>query len=195
VDVSVFPYRSLVGSLARLRIRSYIEIVSDISTLSFFPSRLVKYRWYVRASREARRQRKGDGESGEKTVADGSTKEKKKEREREKKTGGQRDEKRFALRRDRKRDSLGLVIYLKRSRAPCATARGGRDQSFGASCSRIWTWERIAVATATTTVMTKTIHPWNKRNREPRTIVTPRYDSAWPSFFVNIPCAHINVGF
>lgn len=37
---------------------------------------------------------------------------------------GQRDEGRFALRRDRKRDSLGLVIYLKRSRAPCATTRG-----------------------------------------------------------------------
>lgn len=33
--------------------------------------------------------------------------------------GGARErERRFALRRDRKRDSLGLVIYLKRSRAP-----------------------------------------------------------------------------
>lgn len=65
VNVSFFPYRSLAGSLPRLRIRSYIEIVSDISTLSFFPSRLVKYRRCVRASREARKQRKRDGESGE----------------------------------------------------------------------------------------------------------------------------------
>lgn len=124
VNVSFFPYRSLAGSLPRLRIRSYIEIVSDISTLSFFPSRLVKYRRCVRASREARKQRKRDGGSGEErgrwqTVAQ------EKGREREKKTGeSQRNERRFALRRDRKRDSLGLVIYLKRSRAPCATTKG-----------------------------------------------------------------------
>lgn len=125
MNVSFFPRHSLVGSssLPRLRIRSYIEIVSDISTLSFFPSRLVKYRRCVRASRKARKQRKGDGGSGEKRRR-WQTVVREKETERGKKTEGQKDERRFALRRDRKRDSLGLVIYLKRSRAPCATTRG-----------------------------------------------------------------------
>lgn len=40
---------------------------------------------------------------------------------REEKAGDQGGERRSALRRDRKRDSLGLVIYSKRSRAPRAT--------------------------------------------------------------------------
>lgn len=50
------------------------------------------------------------------------------EEEERRKREGQRDERRFALRRDRKRDSLGLVIYLKRSRAPCATTTRGTEE-------------------------------------------------------------------
>lgn len=80
----------------------------------------------VRASREATKRRKGDGRSGERRE-DGGRQwcERESGRKREKEREGQRDGRRFALRRDRKRDSLGLVIYLKRSRAPCATRPGG----------------------------------------------------------------------
>lgn len=77
----------------------------------------MKYRRCASGRRERRQSGEKETEDlarEEKTVADSGA------RERE----GQRDGRRFALRRDRKRDSLGLVIYLKRSRAPCATTRG-----------------------------------------------------------------------
>lgn len=72
----------------RLRIRSYIEIVSDISTLSFFPSRLVKYRRCASGRRERRQSGEKETEDlarEEKTVADSGAREREKERER---TGG-----------------------------------------------------------------------------------------------------------
>lgn len=131
MDVSFFPSRSFVGSssLAWLRIRSYIEIVSDISTLSFFPSRL----WNIDATSGRRERRESRGKETEDLARreDGGRRWYENERERgeegekeRRKREGRRDERWFALRQDRKRDSLGLVIYLKRSRAPCATTRG-----------------------------------------------------------------------
>jgi len=51
IEVSVSFYFFVLLHPSRRRIRSYIEIVSDISTLSFFRSRLVKYRRRVRRCR------------------------------------------------------------------------------------------------------------------------------------------------